>query len=213
MKTNSQQHHRCAWSLKSPLMMEYHDHEWGVPVRDDKILFEFLVLESAQAGLSWQTVLQKRDAYRKAFDQFNPKKIACYGKKEVSLLVVNPGIIRNRLKILAAITNAKVFLEVQREHGSFSNYIWDFVNGQTINHKIKNAKMFFCTSKESELMSSELRKRGFTFVGSKICYSFMQAVGMVNDHEIGCFRHHEVMDSPKNSYAKNLTIDERKAEA
>lgn len=180
---------RCAWVNNSPLMIEYHDNQWGVPVHDDKRLFEFLVLEGAQAGLAWQTVLNKRENYRKAFSDFNPSKIACYGDKEVKQLLDNPGIIRNRLKIAATIQNAKNFLKVQKEFGSFDAYIWQFVNNKAISNKIKSLKEIPATTQESDAMSKDLLKRGFKFVGSTICYAFMQAVGMVNDHTIDCFRH------------------------
>lgn len=159
---------RCTWSGTDALMIKYHDEEWGVPVHDDKKLFEFLILEGAQAGLSWQTVLNKRENYRKAFDNFNIKKIAIYGGRDIKRLMNNPGIIRNRLKISATIGNAKSFLEVKKEFGTFDSYIWKF--------------------KDSKVMSKDLLKRGFRFVGPTICYAFMQATGMVNDHEADCFR-------------------------
>ncbi|MBX9743359.1 MAG: DNA-3-methyladenine glycosylase I [Chthoniobacterales bacterium] len=190
MSTSSQ--HRCQWSGNNPLMIEYHDHEWGVPVHDDRKLFEFLILEGAQAGLSWQTILNKREAYRKVFDDFDAEKIARYDEAKIKRLLADPGIIRNRLKVAAAIANAKAFLQVQQECGSFSNYIWSFVNGHPIDHKIKTREEVPCTSKESEAMSRDLLKRGFKFVGPTICYAFMQAVGMVNDHEKCCFRYQEI---------------------
>lgn len=180
---------RCTWVNNNPLMIEYHDKEWGIPVHDDKKLFEFLILEGAQAGLTWQTILNKRETYRKAFDNFDAKKIACYGTKDVKRLLGDPGIIRNRLKVAAAIGNAKAFLQVQKGFGSFDRYIWQFVGGKPINHKIKAMKDIPFTTKESDAMSKELIKRGFKFVGSTICYAFIQAVGMVNDHEINCFRY------------------------
>ncbi len=183
---------RCPWCLKNPLMREYHDHEWGLPVQNDTILFEFLLLEGAQAGLSWQTVLNKREAYRQAFDHFDAQKIAHYNEEKINSLLANPGIIRNRLKVASAIQNAKVFLEAQNEFGSFQKYIWNFVEGKPINNKIQQGQFVPCFSKESDAMSKDLLRRGFKFVGTKICYSFMQAVGMVNDHEVTCFRHHEV---------------------
>lgn len=190
--TRNSEKYRCQWCLKNPLMMHYHDHEWGVPVHDDRLLFEFLILEGTQAGLSWQTILNKREAYRKAFDQFDAKKISHYGEKEVARLLEDTGIIRNRLKIAAAIGNAQAFLKVQEEFDSFNNYIWSFVHGKPINNNIKAKEKVPCSSNESEIMSKDLVKRGFKFVGSTICYSFMQAVGMVNDHETVCFRHREV---------------------
>lgn len=170
-------------------MIEYHDKEWGVPVHDDKKLFEFLILEGAQAGLTWQTVLNKRGNYRKALSGFDPAKIARYGNKDVKRLLGNPGIIRNRLKIAATILNAKKFLEIQKEFGSFDTYIWQFVNFKPIKNKFKSLSEIPPTTKESDAMSKDLLKRGFKFVGSTICYAFMQAVGMVNDHETNCFRY------------------------
>lgn len=170
-------------------MIEYHDQEWGVPVHDDKKLFEFLILEGAQAGLTWQTVLNKRGNYRKALSGFDPAKIARYGNKDVKRLLDNPGIIRNRLKIAATILNAKKFLEIQKEFGSFDTYIWQLVNFKPIKNKFKSLSEIPPTTKESDAMSKDLLKRGFKFVGSTICYAFMQAVGMVNDHEMNCFRY------------------------
>jgi DNA-3-methyladenine glycosylase I len=183
---------RCSWTgFNNPLMIEYHDKEWGVPVHDDCTLFEFLILEGAQAGLTWQTVLNKRENYRRAFDGFHTDKIACYGKEDVNRLLTDPGIIRNRLKIASTIQNAKAFLKIQKEFGTFDVYIWQFVDGRPINHKIKTIKDIPTNTKESDTMSKDLLKRGFKFVGSTICYAFMQAVGMVNDHEIKCFRYKE----------------------
>lgn len=178
-------------------MVAYHDNEWGVPVHNDRTLFEFLILEGAQAGLTWQTVLNKREGYRKAFSGFNAKKIARYGTKEVKRLLSNPGIIRNQLKVAATIQNAEKFLEIQKEFGSFDAYIWQFVGGKPINNKIKSMKDIPVTTEESDAMSKDLLKRGFKFVGSTICYAFMQAVGMVNDHQTNCFRYNLV--KPKNS--------------
>jgi DNA-3-methyladenine glycosylase I len=178
---------RCLWSGNDALYIKYHDEEWGVPVHDDKKLFEMLLLEGAQAGLSWITILCKRENYRKAFDDFEAKKIAKYDSKKVRQLLQNEGIIRNRLKINAAIINAKLFLEVQKEFGSFDKYIWQFVNGKPIKNKWKSLKQIPAKTKESDDMSKDLKKRGFKFVGSTICYAFMQAVGMVNDHVIDCF--------------------------
>ena len=185
--------HLCPWvDLSKPDYVEYHDKEWGVPVHDDRILFEFLTLEAAQAGLSWYTVLRKRENYYKAFDGFDVKKVAKYGDKKVAELLANAGIIRNRLKIAATINNAQRFLEVQKEFGSFDAYIWKFVNGKTIVYKPKTMKDFRATSPESDAMSKALQKRGFTFVGSTICYAHMQATGMVNDHTVDCFRKKKV---------------------
>jgi len=172
-------------------MIEYHDKEWGVPVHDDRRLFEFLILEGAQAGLTWQTVLNKRENYRRAFEGFHADKIACYGKEDVNRLLTDAGIIRNRLKISSTIQNARAFLKIQNEFGTFDVYIWQFVGGKPINHKIKTIKDIPTNTKESDVMSKDLIKRGFKFVGSTICYAFMQAVGMVNDHEIKCFRYKE----------------------
>ncbi|MDO8571879.1 MAG: DNA-3-methyladenine glycosylase I, partial [bacterium] len=180
---------RCAWLNDNPLMIEYHDKEWGVPVHDDRTLFEFLILEGAQAGLTWQTVLNKRENYRKALDGFNPINIARYNDKDVECLLNNTGIIRNRLKIAATILNAKKFLEIQKEFGSFDRYIRQFVGDKPIRHVFSSLKEIPVTIKESDTLSKDLFKRGFKFVGSTICYAFMQAVGMVNDHTTDCFRH------------------------
>ena len=183
---------RCSWTgSNNSLMIEYHDKEWGVPVHDDRTLFEFLILEGAQAGLTWQTVLNKRENYSRAFDDFHADKIACYGKEDIYRLLTDSGIIRNRLKIASTIQNAKAFLKIQKEFGTFDVYIWQFVDGRPINHKIKTIKDIPTNTKESDAMSKDLIKRGFKFVGSTICYAFMQAVGMVNDHEIKCFRYKE----------------------
>lgn len=183
---------RCSWTgNNNSLMIEYHDKEWGVPVHDDRRLFEFLILEGAQAGLTWQTVLNKRENYRRAFEGFHADKIACYGKEDVNRLLTDAGIIRNRLKISSTIQNARAFLKIQNEFGTFDVYIWQFVGGKPINHKIKTIKDIPTNTKESDVMSKDLIKRGFKFVGSTICYAFMQAVGMVNDHEIKCFRYKE----------------------
>ena len=183
---------RCPWPGSDPLMIAYHDTEWGVPLHDDQKLFEFLILEGAQAGLSWRTVLYKRDAYRKAFDNFDANKIARYGERQITRLMNDPGIIRNRLKVNSAITNAKAFLKVQKEFGSFDQYIWQFTGGKPLNNKLKDIKHIQATSKESDAMSKDLLKRGFKFVGSTICYAHMQATGMVNDHLTTCFRHKQV---------------------
>jgi DNA-3-methyladenine glycosylase I len=182
---------RCSWTGKNALMIEYHDKEWGVPVHDDQKLFEFLILEGAQAGLTWQTVLNKRENYRKAFDGFQVEKIARYGTKDVERLLADSGIIRNRLKIAATIQNAKAFLEIKKEFGTFDAYVWQFVSCRPINHIIITTKVIPTSTKESDAMSKDLLKRGFKFVGSTICYAFMQAIGMVNDHEIKCFRYKE----------------------
>ncbi|MSO19700.1 MAG: DNA-3-methyladenine glycosylase I [Acidobacteria bacterium] len=170
------------------LVIEYHDREWGVPIHDDLLLFEFLILEGAQAGLSWQTVLNKREEYRRAFHSFNPQRIAQYGAVDAARLMGNPGIIRNRLKISATISNAQAFLRVLDETGSFNEYLWQFVGGQPIQHSFTSMKQVPATSPESDAMSKALMKRGFRFVGSTICYAFMQATGMVNDHTTDCFR-------------------------
>ena len=185
---------RCDWSSISnnPLMLQYHDKEWGVPAHNDKTLFEYLTLEGAQAGLSWQTVLNKRENYRKAFHSFHPSRIARYDKRDVQRLLSNPGIIRNRLKINATITNARGVLQIQEEFGSFDKYIWRFVDGKPIKHKFKSLGEIPATTMESDAASKDLRQRGFKFIGSTICYAFMQAVGMVNDHTTNCFRYNQV---------------------
>lgn len=180
---------RCDWPGENKLMIEYHDTEWGVPLHDDRKLFEFLLLDNAQAGLSWQTILNKRENYRKAFDNFDPIKIARYNKRKINSLLNNPGIIRNRLKIEAAMTNARAVLEIQKEFGSFDAYIWQFVNRIPIRNRWKSLKEIPATSIESDAMSKALKQRGFKFVGSTICYAFMQSAGMVNDHLIHCFRY------------------------
>lgn len=186
----------CAWGVTNPLMLAYHDTEWGVPLHDDRKLFEFLLLDGFQAGVSWSIVLNKRENFRKAFRNFDPRRIAKYTEKDVERLLANPGIIRNHLKIRAAINNAQRFLEVQKEFGSFDKYIWRFVSGKPIKHKFKSISEIPSTSPESDAMSNDLRARGFQFVGSTICYAFMQAAGMVNDHERGCFRYRQVGKSP-----------------
>jgi DNA-3-methyladenine glycosylase I len=179
---------RCPWPTQEN-MIRYHDEEWGVPVHDDRLLFEFLILEGAQAGLSWQTVLNKRENYRVAFDNFDAKKIARYSEAKVAKLMNNPGIIRNQLKIRSTIQNAKAFLKVQEEFGSFDQYLWQFVDGKPIVNRRKSMKEIPARTKISDAMSEDLLKRGFKFVGSTICYANMQAVGMVNDHLVTCFRH------------------------
>ena len=183
---------RCFWCESGKLLIDYHDKEWGVPLHDDKKLFEFLILEGAQAGLTWQTILNKRENYRGAFDNFDPRKISRYTQKDMNTLLKDAGIIRNRLKIEATITNAKKFLEIQKKFGSFDKYIWQFVNHKSIKNKFKSLNDIPAATKESEAMSKELKKRGFKFVGPTICYALMQAVGMVNDHFTGCFRYNEV---------------------
>jgi DNA-3-methyladenine glycosylase I len=186
----------CPWVDLTKLdYVEYHDKEWGVPVHDDRTIFEFLTLEGAQAGLSWYTVLRKREAYRKAFRQFDPERVARYGKRELASLLNNPGIIRNQQKIVAAINNAQRFLEVQAEFWSFDRYIWRFVNGKPIVHKLRRLKDYPATSTESDALSKDLKQRGFKFVGSTICYAHMQATGMINDHVVDCFRRLEIIDS------------------
>jgi DNA-3-methyladenine glycosylase I len=180
---------RCAWA-RTPLSIDYHDKEWGVPLHDDTRLFEFLVLEGAQAGLSWETILNKRDNYRAAFDGFNPTKIAKYNDRKIEALMNNAGIIRNRLKINSAITNAQAFLVVAREFGSFDSYVWRFVDGKPLRRK--RGQTLPARTELSEALSKDLLKRGFKFVGSTICYSFMQAVGLVNDHDSSCFRYSQV---------------------
>jgi DNA-3-methyladenine glycosylase I len=180
---------RCGWPGENELMIEYHDTEWGTPVHDDRKLFEMLMLDNAQAGLSWQTVLNKRENYRKVFDNFEPAKIARYNKRKITSLLNNPGIIRNRLKVESAVANARAVLEIQKEFGSFDAYIWQFVNGKPIRNRWKSLKQIPATSPESDAMSKALKRRGFKFVGSTICYAFMQSVGMVNDHLTQCFRY------------------------
>lgn len=180
---------RCFWA-KTPLSIAYHDKEWGVPVHDDTRLFEFLILEGAQAGLSWETILRKRDNYRAAFDRFNPAKVAKYDERKIAALLDDEGIIRNRLKINAAVTNARALLEVKKEFGSFDAYVWRFVDGKPLRRK--RGQELVARTPISDELSKDLLKRGFKFVGSTICYSFMQAVGMVNDHDSSCFRYREV---------------------
>jgi DNA-3-methyladenine glycosylase I len=183
---------RCDWCLGHPLMIDYHDTEWGVPVHDDRKLFEFLVLDAAQAGLSWRTVLLKRENYRKAFDNFDAGKVARYTEKRLAKLLQDPGIVRNRLKVRSAVINARAFLHVRDEFGSFNHYTWQFVGGKPLVNRIHSLKQIPATSKESDAMSKDMKRRGFTFCGSTICYAFMQAAGLVNDHLVTCFRHREV---------------------
>lgn len=184
--------HRCGWCLGDPLYEAYHDEEWGKPVYDDPTLFEFLILETFQAGLSWITVLRKRDNFREAFDHFDYKKIAQYNHHKIDELLGNAGIIRNKLKIKAAVTNAQAFMEVQKEFGSFSKYIWSFVNGQPIKNKLKDYRNAPANTPLSDTISKDLKKRGFKFVGTTVVYAHMQATGMVNDHEVNCFRYDAV---------------------
>jgi DNA-3-methyladenine glycosylase I len=180
---------RCEWAGDDPLMLAYHDQEWGIPVHDDRTLFEFLLLEGAQAGLSWKTILDKRDNYRLAFDNFEPGVIALYDDDKVTELLSNPGIVRNKLKITSSIKNAQKFLELQDEFGSFDAYIWDFVGGKPIRNAWRKLSEIPAEAEESAAMSLDLKKRGFKFVGPTICYAFMQAVGMVNDHIVDCYRY------------------------
>lgn len=183
---------RCAWPGEDPLYVRYHDGEWGVPLHDDHSLFEFIILEGAQAGLSWITVLRKREAYREAFAGFDPEKVARYDRSKIAALLENPGIIRNRQKVESAVGNAKAFLRVQEEYGSFDRYIWDFVNGRPIQNRWKTMKDVPAETELSQAISQDLRRREFKFVGPTIVYAHMQATGMVNDHVVGCFRHAEV---------------------
>jgi len=179
---------RCGWADGDALMQAYHDEEWGTPLHDDRKLFEFLILDGAQAGLSWRTILYRRAGYRKAFHNFDARRIAAFGPRDVKRLLKDPGIIRNRLKIASAIQNAKAFLQVQQEFGSFDRYLWSFVKGKKISRRARTYRDLRVTSPESDAMSKDLRARGFNFVGSTICYAFMQAAGMVDDHLHGCFR-------------------------
>jgi DNA-3-methyladenine glycosylase I len=183
--------HRCSWP-KTELDIAYHDTEWGVPVHDDRLLFEFLILEGAQAGLSWSTILNKRRNYRRAFDDFDARKIARYDSRRIKSLLADSGIVRNRLKIGAAIQNAKAFLDVQKEFGSFDAYIWQFVGGEPVVNRRRSLKEIPAHTPVSDAMSKALSKRGFKFIGSTICYAFMQAVGMVNDHTVDCFRYRQL---------------------
>jgi DNA-3-methyladenine glycosylase I len=182
---------RCAWCGTDPLYIAYHDEEWGIPLHDDRRLFEMLILEGAQAGLSWITILRKRENYRKAFDKFDPKKIARYDRKKIRSLLADEGIVRNNLKIAATIRNAQAFLSVQKEFGSFDAYLWQFVGGQTRRNSPTSLKKIPPRTPQSDAMSKGLKQQGFSFVGSTICYAFMQAVGIVDDHTTNCFRHHK----------------------
>jgi len=183
---------RCAWSVNDGLMTEYHDKEWGAPVHDDRLLFEFLVLEGAQAGLSWSTILKRREKYRKAFRNFDPSRVSKFTEDDVKRLLNNEGIIRNRLKIASAINNAKRLLEIREEFGSFDNYVWSFSGNEKIKNLRKKLSEIPANTEASDRMSRDMKGRGFSFVGTTICYAFMQAVGIVNDHTVDCFRHREV---------------------
>ena len=195
---------RCEWVGNNELMIEYHDQDWGVPVHDDRKLFEFFVLDAFQAGLSWQIVLNKRENFRKAFANYDIRKIAEYNENKINDLITNPGIIRNKLKINATINNAKRFLEIKEEFGSFDKYIWQFVEGKIIQNMWKELSEIPAKTKESDEMSKDLKKRGFKFVGSTICYAFMQAAGMVNDHLVSCFRYDEVQPRLEFRKAKRV---------
>ena len=188
---------RCEWANKGELEQSYHDNEWGMEIHDDRRLFEFLVLEGAQAGLSWSTILRKREGYRRAFDNFDARKISRYSENALARLLTNSEIIRNRIKINAAVTNARAFLKVQKEFGSFDKYIWQFVNGRPVRNSWKKITDIPSSTPESDAMSKDLIKRGFKFVGTTICYAFMQAVGMVNDHVVECFRYRELKKKGK----------------
>lgn len=183
---------RCGWCGEDPLYIQYHDEEWGVPLRDDRGLFEFLILEGAQAGLSWITILRKREHYRKAFANFEPQAVARFGEADVGRLLADPGIVRNRLKVNATITNAALFLDIQEKHGGFADYIWNFVDGKPIVNARKSLDQIPASTPVSDSISKELKRAGFKFVGSTIIYAYMQAVGMVNDHLVSCFRYKEV---------------------
>lgn len=180
---------RCSWCKQDPLYIAYHDKEWGIPIYDDRLLFEFLILEGMQAGLSWYTILKKRNAFRIAFSNFNANKIAKYDRRKITILLANPAIIRNKLKIVSAVKNAQAFLDIKKEWGSFAKYIWHFVDGCPIQNQWRQSKEVPDQTAISNAMSKDLKKRGFKFVGTTICYAFMQAVGMVNDHTTDCFRH------------------------
>ena len=189
------QKRRCQWAGSDPLYQAYHDQEWGVPVYDDRRLFEALVLDGAQAGLSWITILRKRENYRRAFDNFDAEKIACYDSAKIERLLVDPGIVRNRLKVMSAIGNARAFLALREECNSFSGYLWQFVEGRPVDNRWPQASQVPTVTPQAEVMSRDLKHRGFSFVGPTICYAFMQAVGMVNDHTLDCFRHREILES------------------
>jgi DNA-3-methyladenine glycosylase I len=186
---------RCAWVGDGSLYIDYHDNQWGVPLHDDQALFEMLILEGAQAGLSWSTILKKRENYRAVFDQFDPVKVAAYDERKIQELLNNPGIVRNRLKVRSAVTNAQAFLRIKDEFGSFDKYIWGFVDHKPIINRWKTVHEIPAKTPEAEAMSKDLKKRGFKFVGPTICYAFMQAVGMVNDHTVDCFRYQQLLNS------------------
>jgi DNA-3-methyladenine glycosylase I len=193
---NSSPFNRCPWvDLTKADYVAYHDHEWGVPAHDDRTIFEFLILEGAQAGLNWSTVLRKRAAYKRAFANFDPEKVARYGKRQFDRLMKDDGIIRNQQKVAAAITNAKRFLAVQEEFGTFDSYIWRFVDGRPLVNTLRSLKDYTATSRQSDALSKDLKQRGFKFVGSTICYAHMQATGMVNDHVVSCSRRQEIIDA------------------
>ncbi|HEY6338227.1 MAG TPA: DNA-3-methyladenine glycosylase I [Candidatus Sulfotelmatobacter sp.] len=190
---------RCSWASGGDLMVRYHDEEWGVPVHDDRTLFEFLILESAQAGLSWNTILNKRENYRAAFDRFDPRRVAGYDRRKIQQLLKDPGIVRNRLKIEATVANARAFLKVGEEFDSFDHYVWQFAGGKPKVNSRKSTGQVPAQTAESDALSKDLKARGFKFVGSTICYAFMQAVGMVNDHLVSCFRYRAVGNRPRRS--------------
>ena len=192
---------RCAWA-RSALGIRYHDEEWGVPAHDDRTLFEFLVLEGAQAGLSWETILNKRENYRAAFDGFDVQRVAKYDRRKMAQLLKNPGIVRNRLKIASAVRNARALMHVQQEFGSFDHYVWQFVNGEPRVNSWKAGARLPARTEESDALSKDLKKRGFNFVGSTICYAFIQAVGMVNDHTVDCFRYRELAGAQDSTPSK-----------
>ncbi len=185
---------RCQWACASPLEQEYHDTEWGVPLHDDRKLFEFLILEGAQAGLSWSTILNKREGYRAAFDDFDALKIAAYDDNKIQKLLANPAIVRNRLKVNAAVTNARIYLEIMQQSGGFAEWVWQFVDGEPLHNHFHKTEDVPANTPQSDLMALEMKKRGFKFVGTTICYAFMQATGMVNDHTTDCFRYREIVD-------------------
>lgn len=195
MRTSTGTKKRCAWSTSNPLLAAYHDREWGVPLHRDRKLFELLVLEAMQAGLSWNLILQKRDNFRRAFHAFDPERVARYAERDIRRLLADSGIIRNRLKIAATITNARLFLDTRAVFGTFNRYIWQFVDGEPIVNRFRHISQIPARTKESDAMSRDLQQRGFKFVGSTICYAFMQSAGMVNDHTVDCFRYRDVSKS------------------
>jgi DNA-3-methyladenine glycosylase I len=195
---------RCDWCKGSEIELDYHDKEWGVPLHDDQRLFEFLILEGAQAGLSWTTILNKRDHYRKVFDQFDPLLVAEYSEKKIQQLLTDPGIVRNRLKVTSAVSNARLFLDVQAEYSSFDRYIWQFTDGKVIQNNWRSQNEIPASTAESDAMSKDLKQRGFRFVGTTICYAYMQATGMVNDHTVDCYRHEEIKDISFKVYSNDL---------